>query len=516
MSEAIHVFVVDDEQPVIDGITAVINNQLSGYRVVGSALNGRDALSALRQHAADVVLVDIHMPGIDGIDLIRQMRETSMNSVCILITAYERFDVARRAFGLDVLAYLLKPVSPRRLSETLSLARAEVEQRRNRSENVLTLRSELDALLPILERGFLAMLLRGSTGTELKLAAERLGIADQKLAPLVLRLYRSNRLETAGKLLSIVLDSLRYAAPLVAGAPEHNSVHLLVPGTRNNRGELVDMVRRSCEKGGLGLIVEDAAATETRNPAGATGTRLLVAAADAAPLAELPSRFEELTASIVSAGTAVPAAEQNGVRQEAYRHVQRGRSEAARECLFHYLEHAPAGEKRQACLRFFLPLAERFDSATGAHTVDRGEEDGWIRDAASLEELLNRAGRRLLYYCEQFSHQSRLPRLVRETLSYIDEHLDEPITLESTALQNGVTAQHLSRTFAAELGQSFVDYVTETRITRARELLLRPGHSVKEVAYLSGYTDPNYFGRVFKKISGVTPGEYQRSHGSVV
>jgi two-component system, response regulator YesN len=93
---------------------------------------------------------------------------------------------------------------------------------------------------------------------------------------------------------------------------------------------------------------------------------------------------------------------------------------------------------------------------------------------------------------------------------YIDEHFAEAITLEEAAEHVGLSPYYFSKLFKDRFGITFIDYITEIRIKRAKELMENPDVSVKEVCYTVGYKDPNYFSRVFKKYTGLTPSEYRK------
>ena len=91
---------------------------------------------------------------------------------------------------------------------------------------------------------------------------------------------------------------------------------------------------------------------------------------------------------------------------------------------------------------------------------------------------------------------------------YIEKNYDKEISLEDVAKQVGVTPQHFSKIFKLETGTNYVDWVTELRMEQAKKYLLRGKPTMKEVCFLVGYKDPNYFSRIFKRIVGMPPREY--------
>ena len=105
----------------------------------------------------------------------------------------------------------------------------------------------------------------------------------------------------------------------------------------------------------------------------------------------------------------------------------------------------------------------------------------------------------------------RAPRwspLVSRAIAFVGENYDRQMTLESTASSLGISPNRLSRLFSEETGTGFSDYLIEYRIDKAKELLMIPGASIKHVSISCGYPDPNYFSRLFKKVTGLTPSTF--------
>ncbi len=98
--------------------------------------------------------------------------------------------------------------------------------------------------------------------------------------------------------------------------------------------------------------------------------------------------------------------------------------------------------------------------------------------------------------------------VIKNVKAYLEEHYDENISLQDAANEAGMTPQYFSTIFKQSTGQNFIEWLSEFRIKKAKEYLDEPGAVIKEVCFKVGYNDPNYFSRIFKKISGVTPKEY--------
>lgn len=102
--------IVDDEDIVINGLTTVINWKEHQIEIVGTATNGQKALKIIQEQKPDIILTDICMPGMDGLQLIKKVKEEQPNTVFIIISGYAEFEYAKSAIELDVIDYLIKPV----------------------------------------------------------------------------------------------------------------------------------------------------------------------------------------------------------------------------------------------------------------------------------------------------------------------------------------------------------------------------------------------------------------------
>jgi AraC-like DNA-binding protein len=127
---------------------------------------------------------------------------------------------------------------------------------------------------------------------------------------------------------------------------------------------------------------------------------------------------------------------------------------------------------------------------------------------ASGREFCLLARSRLPLITAALSRSRRWSPVLTEAVEYLGAHYSDAVTLDSVAEAVGATPKRLSRHFIEELGQGFSDYLIDLRIGKAKVLLLMPGVSIKQVSKECGYADPNYFARLFKKVTGATPTEF--------
>lgn len=119
---------VDDEEEERKGILNKIEWQKCGYEVVGEAENGIEALEIAEKIVPDVVITDIKMPFIDGLTLCQKLREKYPNVKLVILTGFDQFEYAQRAIKLDVVEYILKPISSKELTEVLKILKNKMDE----------------------------------------------------------------------------------------------------------------------------------------------------------------------------------------------------------------------------------------------------------------------------------------------------------------------------------------------------------------------------------------------------
>lgn len=157
-------------------------------------------------------------------------------------------------------------------------------------------------------------------------------------------------------------------------------------------------------------------------------------------------------------------------------------------------------------------------AVNAVYNEENEKEEGYIDFIEYAVELSNISKQELgSWTYQKFQYITKILRqrhidkkdyVIKKVIAYLEEHYQEDISLSDAANQAGMTPQYFSSIFKQAMGQNFVEWVSEYRIHKAMEYLDEPGAVIKEVCFKVGYNDPNYFSRIFKKISGMTPKEY--------
>jgi two-component system response regulator YesN len=508
--------VVDDERPVVETVSLIVKRELSGeFEVVGAASSGREAVEKSASLSPDIVIMDVRMPGLSGLDAIREIRKRGSGASFILLTAYERFDIARDAVGLGVLDYLLKPVSKDKLALALRSA-AEVLDRRSELERLeIEGREREESSRAFVEAGLLRGVMLGERfGPELERYRSALGLGEPlalAIAGAFLPPPGSPEPEAEARALHEGFRAtLRYKTEALAGPLiGYRSCSLLPLKDEGGAAEAVRAVRE--------LAARSFAAELERG-------RLRLGFGSPRPLGEASLSWSEALAELLGgapAATLGPKAEGPSVQAEGKPYeedeaflslVLDGSVERAELALDRILEPLGALERvggadryRVACLfgSAYRLLARRgqLEASRACSLMDLGdlgaEADGggFVLAARARFALLAGAVERKPLWSAP----------VAGAIAYIKDNYGAQMTLETAADFVGLSPNRLSRLFVEETGRGFSDYLIEYRIEKAKGLLSASGATIKQVSLACGYPDPNYFSRLFKKVTGLTP-----------
>lgn len=164
--EQYKVILVDDEVEVIDIMKQKIRWNDLGFDVVGSATNGVKALELVEKLQPDVVLTDIKMPYMDGLELARKLNQDYPNIYIMLCTGFDEFEYAKEAVHLEIKEYMLKPISATELSDSLVKLKNTLDKEREEKLNVKKLEDYFQEVLPKLQSNFFISLIEGRVGEE--------------------------------------------------------------------------------------------------------------------------------------------------------------------------------------------------------------------------------------------------------------------------------------------------------------------------------------------------------------
>ncbi|MCF7915309.1 MAG: response regulator [Spirochaetaceae bacterium] len=492
------VLIVDDEQPVIESISFMLQKYRPELEIAGTGMSGREAIEIAEATKPDIILIDVKMPGIDGLEALREIKRRSPNVLPILTTAYERFDIAQTAFELGVQDYILKPFSREKLISAVDAAVVSLDQRLDgRGESLKhielyhTLSSSIETLL------FVAVKLNSEVNAFIPYLKSSLAFKTSRGCVGILE-WQGQRSRIAADSISFgreVISKLKFKFPCLAAPFEQEVLFFFpdisevnsVPGVEN-LAAVVDPEKNSNTQ--WHFVTGKSVEFESINSSYLDAREAMMSAVEPYDTEQLISYSEQWRRQL-------EAALQNwdeGLQKQIFTEV------------LTYTDHI---EKAESVLCDLLLYVEHVNSVvTGYH---------FIRSSYAGEGK-NGTAEELFAFYSGWAHSiadkiktvqaENLPKVLSRALDYIKLNYSHPLQLSDVADQVEVSSAYLSNLFSRYLRKSFIDQLTQIRMEKAKRLLKEHTHSIKEISSLVGYQDPNYFSRLFKRLVGCSPTEF--------
>ncbi|MCI5703717.1 MAG: response regulator [Pseudoflavonifractor sp.] len=522
-----HIMVVDDEAEVRQGIARKIDWNALGFEIVADAENGRDALEKAENLDLDVVLTDIKMPFMDGLQLGAELARRKPGVRLIVFSGFDEFEFAKEAIKLNVVEYVLKPVNAAELSDILRRVKNTLDQEIEQRRNIDRLNEAYQRSLPLLREKFLHELLRAPMAAEqVRRQSDRFGLAVRegkyKLVSVCNVDVRPDRPPAiAPELVSV---SVRQMLDEVLGKrchreifPSVTSVIVVTAWDKDPVEELMNLLGEVCDE--CSRIFNVAVTAGIGRPR--------------ERLEELYLSYAEARAAVeykVITGTGraiyIQDMERTGGTGEGEEQRREGKLLSAvkfgsTEQIASYVDQlldeggdAWSSQARlMAALGSLIPLIRRF--GLGECEI-LGAREVWLellKEDAPREEIRSWLLQVCLRMSKRLSQErvSGAKRLVEEAESYIREHYaDSGLSVEALCQKLHISQSHFSTLFKQQTGMSCVQCITDARMDRAVELLRTTDDKTYQIAQKVGYDDPNYFSYVFKKKFGVSPSQYRK------
>ena len=524
------IMLADDEGIVIDSLRFILKKEFGEECVIEAAKTGRSVIELAESFRPDIAIMDIQMPGINGIEAMREIRATNASTIFIIMSAYDKFDYAKEAINLGVLEYMNKPVDRIKIVETVRRAMRQIDKEREKRSQELMIREKMETVVPIIENGLVQnLLLQEFFEEDIENFKKLLGIEENHGYMMALVFGDSqegNRMTNAvGTSVRLqnrareVREIVKNYFPGIVGTVMANKIAVFVPRNKdkfeyNERIEIIEKARVMVRKlrqhfdvafrAGFGSIRELSGATESYNEAldslaSTTGT---VAHVDDLPIGcdyeeNYPIETERMLFDKLEKGDV------NGMLASANRFFD--------WMVENYAEY-PMDIKLKA-LEFAI-WGEHIAYTNAGRVYQFRSRKDYLPDVLSFDnyELLRK------WYTDKLAISCRNIKLRREAQSssvidkakdYIAARYNKDISLDDVSREVDISPYYFSKIFKEETGENFIEYVTNIRITKAKELLENSEFSMKEICAEVGYSDPNYFSRTFKKNVGVTPTEYK-------
>jgi two-component system, response regulator YesN len=526
--------IVDDEQIVLYSVKFIVENYMGNSLLTETARSGREAIEKAAVFRPDIVLMDIKMPGISGLDAIADIKKFHNSAVFIVMTAYEKFDFAKEALHLGAIDYINKPLSHGKLVASIENAIRIKDAERKKLELELDLEEKMAFILPALESGFIySMVFSDDHTVEMESFRK---ILDISLNGGYVMTVEFGELKESGIVTSKIGASIKNQKfyPMLRDAIKESCTCIVGPVMLNR---IITYVPCDCDTEEYRqriAALEIAAQVYKKLRDVATHVEFCIGIGKSyRELGDIYKSYEESLKAIGYANLGgifhindIPLERSfsrsypENEEKLLLKYITSGEADAclvAFEHIFEWLRDENSGNKQDIA----SGLAELV-VLLGRIAKDYGAADGYIAGKDYLKEFLAIDDinaikawmkNRIRSICEEISNirEKKLSGVIVSAKDYISKNYTKEITLEDVSKEVNVSPNYFSKLFKDETGSNFIDYLTMLRIEKAKKLLSDSKYVNKEICYQIGYSDPNYFSRIFKKIVGVTPTEYRSS-----
>jgi len=534
----LNVIIADDERIQREGIARHVDWEAYGMQVAGLAEDGLQALELMERSGVDLLITDIKMPKMSGLELAERARQVNPQVKILIISGYNDFEYARTAIELKAYAYLLKPIMMDQLEQELDQLHAVMMQERHMQQTFASLQEQLQESQPLLAEKLFQHILHGFLKDEEtirhRMAALSLPIPAHGYDLLLLQIDAPQDPPRTDAQTELAYMQQLYAQlarlPVIGSgqgqafqSKEDEYVILLYASDTQASPRTDEIIREVRET--LQLPYRD------RLTIGVGNRRVR--------LSQMHEAYKEAEAAArqkfhLGRGKTIyyrdietdqpVAANLDACYEQMIQAVEVGNSELTEQAvlaIFEEFARMSASAKpyvRTFCYRMISDLILMLQDANEKLEAVFGEEhDLWTRmDACdTLSDYHAWLRETALAVCQRLSAKRTRKNgaVIDKIVHLLETHYAEPITIDELAKRIHLTPNYISNLFKAHIGESIIDYLTRIRMKRAIQLLKDESVRIYEVAEQTGYNSTSYFSVVFKNMYGISPKDY-RDQGS--
>ena len=500
------VLLVDDEYLIRQLIRSSIRWEELGFTIIGEAANAQEALEEMVCHHPDLVLLDINLPAVSGLELCKTIRERFPNTLVIMLTGYDRFEYARESLRQGVFDYLVKPLDEKELTATLSNVVKELNRRAQKHRDKIP---------------------EGTLGREdfLEKAKEYIRLSKMPVVCCAVEISRlqyrwksrTEQLKWLGILSNTCEDFFKGNFEFFSSCVEYPFLLIYVSTGNLPRDSFLSFLNQMCQKvlQSIGLTISIGVGLPT--------TQALYETTEE-PIRALDSKFLSSTDSIYPIETSLTvyptAPEKLGEPSDLLYLLRKKDFQTIQETISNILKRA---KENRFCKDYIHLLAASIVNQAICFCVETGlnmqgilaSRDDCLMHIQScetigeLECMLHGLYRSVLELSDQ-QDSSKTQKLVELTVNYIEHYFYlDTLTLGSIADALFINANYLSKIFKQQMNISVSEYMIHYRLQTAKTLMeSNKNLRIIDVARQVGYSDPFYFSKSFKKQFGVSPSKF--------
>ncbi|KNY30228.1 response regulator [Pseudobacteroides cellulosolvens] len=524
--------IADDEAFVRDTFKMVVNKHFPQVRVVAEAETGREAIEMASEFNPNLMIMDVKMPGINGLQAIYEIKKINSETRFIVLTAYDHFKYAREALSLSVDEYILKPARREKIIEAVSKVLKTIEELRSKKDQELELKEKLSNVLPAMESEFALSMIFGDTERINQMNYPKLlGRTFEAGYSMVLdfNIHDSkNKDIIKGLLNSKVRDFLTMFFNARVS-------YCIISPVFSNRVAVFFPEDMAYDIDEIGAISIDLARSLVKKIQEEFGTSPFIGVGGIHKgIDGLIESYNEANLAVSSKKQAVSCVDDIEYikvdasysfkleRQLCEKVRQFDKDEAIetfKELYFSINPWETQNITNKMC-ELMVVLARillDFDMESTANKFFDDMEKKHLMMFDSKQEICEWCISKILQLVNYLADSKSINTeddIIISAARFIEANYMHEITLEDVAKAVNVSPYYLSKLFKSQMSQNFIDFLTDLRVDAAKKKIPDSNMSIKEICYEVGYNDPNYFTRVFKKVTGQTPLEYRQANKS--
>ncbi|BAB07561.1 response regulator transcription factor [Halalkalibacterium halodurans] len=515
----INVLIVDDEQIEREGLKLFLKDR-PNIHIVGEASNGRQAIEKALETQPDLMMMDIKMPGVDGVQAVKEIKQQLPETEFIMVSAFDTFEYAREVMRYGVKEYLLKPTTKEDVLTALDRIVGEIEQAREEKNDQYKLQQRLEQISSFVQtESILYLLMDHIQDYEWMewnewLRTEQEGYAvvfsfhqqGKEIRKTEKQQWHARIKKEIGLQLpkSTVGPFIGHHLPILMLTENENGM------TKQEREQVVIQLLHKVKQAVQPAKVKTGVGGIYRLHFFSTSYREALLALDIIYDHKQASYYFYDKNVKIRADEQLPIERENKLIEA----IKSGDGEKALQAFDHYVQAIlrcskhPLHDMRKYLQQLFIILgrllnemglhwetAQDFARFSTVHQVTEHGKSEILHIVRTLQEW-------------RTTDEQSLMLLARD---YVHDHFREPLTLDDLAKHIGLSPYYVSKLFKERFDLTFSEYVTQLRVEHAKQLLSLTQKSLKEITYEIGYKDPNYFSRVFKKLTGKSPSDYRKS-----
>lgn len=535
----IKVFLVEDEMVIRRGIKNSIDWEKEGYIFCGEASDGELAYPMIIKEKPDILITDIRMPFMDGLELCKLVKKELPNIKILILSGYDEFDYAKEAIRLGVTEYLLKPISSGKLLEALNGVSESIRREKEDKDLVRKYMEEMRENTEHEKQKFFEQMIAGNLSMADALETGKkyeMNLSAGMYNLLLFRFTLGEENRKSGELLGEaeyaiekLTERLEYVFEFQRGV--EGWAFLLMADNEEQMSERVKELSKDLEEimknystiayfGGIGQPVArlrelEESFREAERALAARFTMELnrIISVEDIRMAQNVDTLDDI--EITSFG------EIEKTRTMLEKFLNNGAEDEIDEFVDVYINELPEENLKSVLMRQYIIMdayivmmsfCEKIEGIEGEMQAQSEELKNSMKTIQTLEEIKNYirmllkkiigvrdtiSGRRYSDIIEIAKDQ------IRKT------YMSDEISLNTIAAEVGMSPSYFSSIFSKEMGKTFVEYLTEIRMDRAKELLMCSSMKTSEIGYEVGYKDPHYFSYILKKTQNCTPKEFR-------